>query len=342
MKKRTDILLLLPSLLGFAAFLIIPFVYSFYYAFTESAFSHKFVWFDNFKMLIESKYFRLAFKNTMTFTAVTVPLIMVLSVVVSMVLVQYAMKLPALFLPVLLPSAAIVMFWQAYFNDMQPFQSLVLFFLWKYAGLNIMLIMTALLTVPKETLESAQLDGAWIVRRTWSLILPLISPTLFFTFIIVMMMPFQVTLLPQYMASKAANTYDTFLAVLIPAVFSPFAVFLITQMMKTIPNEYIEAARLDTGSTLRILWHIIIPVMRTGILCTFVLVFTENWNMVDQPLVLTETFARYPLTVVIAKLAATADAGTLAASVVIMIPPLLLYLFFKDEITEGLAAYRLN
>jgi ABC-type sugar transport systems, permease components len=187
-KKKSDVLLILPSLLGFAAFLIIPFVYSFYYAFTESAFSHKFVWFKNFKMLIENEYFRLAFKNTMTFTAVTVPLIMVLSVVVSMVLVQYAMKLPivrsALFLPVLLPSAAIVMFWQAYFNDMQPFQSLVLFFLWKYAGLNIMLIMTALLTVPKETLESAQLDGAGIVRRTWSLILPQISPTLFFTFIL--------------------------------------------------------------------------------------------------------------------------------------------------------------
>jgi ABC-type sugar transport system, permease component len=168
------------------------------------------------------------------------------------------------------------------------------------------------------------------------------SSALFYVYIIVMMMPFQVTLLPQYMVSKAANTYDTFLAVIIPAVFSPFAVFLITQMMKTIPNEYIEAARLDTGSTLRILWHIIIPVMRTGILCTFVLVFTENWNMVDQPLVLMETFARYPLTVLIARLAATADAGTMAASVVIMIPPLLLYLFFKDEVTEGLAAYRLN
>lgn len=188
MRKRTDILLILPSLLGFAAFLIVPFVYSFYYAFTESAFSHRFVWFDNFKALLQSEYFRLAFKNTMMFTAAAVPLIMLVSVAVSMIIVQYAMKLPfvrsAVFLPVLLPSASVVMFWQAYFNDVRPFQSLLVFFLWKYSGLNIMLIMTALLTVPAETLESAQLDGAGIIRRTWSFVLPMISPTLFFTFIL--------------------------------------------------------------------------------------------------------------------------------------------------------------
>ena len=188
MKKKTDALLILPSLCGFAAFLIVPFAGSFYYAFTESAFSHRFVWFEHFKSLLKSEYFRLAFKNTMRFTVIAVPLIMVISIAVSMILVQYAMKLPlvrsALFLPVLLPSASVVLFWQAYFSDVQPFQSLLLFFLWKYAGLNIMLILTALLTVPTETLESAQLDGAGIVRRTWSFILPMISPTLFFTFIL--------------------------------------------------------------------------------------------------------------------------------------------------------------
>lgn len=168
------------------------------------------------------------------------------------------------------------------------------------------------------------------------------SSVLFYVYIIVMMMPFQVTLLPQYIVSKMVNIYDTLLAVIIPAVFSPFAVFLLTQMMKTIPDEYIEAARLDTGSTVRIIWHIIIPVMRTGIICAFVLVFTENWNMVEQPLILLETFEKYPLSVMIADLTGRAGTGSLAASVIIMIPPLLLYMFFKDEITEGLASYKLK
>ncbi len=59
MKKKTDLLLLLPSLAGFLTFFIVPFVYSFYYAFTE-----KFVWFDNFRRLFENEYFKLAMKNT--------------------------------------------------------------------------------------------------------------------------------------------------------------------------------------------------------------------------------------------------------------------------------------
>lgn len=169
------------------------------------------------------------------------------------------------------------------------------------------------------------------------------SAVLFYVYIIVMMMPFQVTLLPQYIVSKTTGIYDTLLAVIIPAIFNPFAVFLLTQIMKTLPNEYIEAARLDTGSTLKIIRHIIIPVMQTGIICTFVLVFTENWNMVEQPLVLLETLEKYPLSVMISDFSARAgDLGAAAASVVIMIPPLLLYMFFKDEITEGLASYKLK
>ena len=64
MKKKTDILLLLPSLAGFLTFFIVPFVYSFYYAFTENAFTRKFVWFNNFKQLFENEYFKLAMKNT--------------------------------------------------------------------------------------------------------------------------------------------------------------------------------------------------------------------------------------------------------------------------------------
>ena len=168
------------------------------------------------------------------------------------------------------------------------------------------------------------------------------SSILFYGYVIVMMMPFQVTLLPQYMVSKAVSIYDTLFAVIIPSAFNPFAAFLLTQIMKTIPDEYIEAARLDTGSTLRILWHIIVPAMQTGIICTFVLLFTENWNMVEQPLILMETFEKYPLSVMIADFSEKTGTGGLAASVVFMIPPLLLYMFFKEEITEGLASYKLK
>lgn len=188
MKKHTDILFLLPSVAGFLTFFVVPFFYSFYYAFIENAFTNKFVWFDNFMALLSNEYFRLAMLNTLKFTLIAVPLIMVFSVAAAVLISQYTLKFSfvqsSFFLPVLLPSASFVMFWQAYLNDIKPFSSLLLFFIWKYAGLNIMLILTALCTVPKEIIEAADIDGAGRLKKVRKILLPMISPTLFFTFIL--------------------------------------------------------------------------------------------------------------------------------------------------------------
>ena len=189
MKKRTDILFLLPSLAGFLTFFIVPFFYSFTYAFTENAFTKKFVWFDNFAALFRNDFFRLAMKNTGKFTLCAVPLTMVLSILTALLIVRYAAKLPfvksAFFLPVILPSATIVMLWQAYISDaVPPFSSLLLIYLWKYGGLNVMLILTALTGMSKDMLDAAKIDGAGLLRTTWHVTLPNIAPTLFFTFIL--------------------------------------------------------------------------------------------------------------------------------------------------------------
>ena len=189
MKKRTDILFLLPSLAGFLTFFIVPFFYSFTYAFTENAFTKKFVWFDNFTALFRNDFFRLAMKNTGKFTLCAVPLTMVLSILTALLIVRYAAKLPfvksAFFLPVILPSATIVMLWQAYVSDaVPPFSSLLLIYLWKYGGLNMMLILTALTGMSKDMLDAAKIDGAGLLRTTWHVTLPNIAPTLFFTFIL--------------------------------------------------------------------------------------------------------------------------------------------------------------
>ena len=189
MKKKTDLLLLLPSLAGFLTFFIVPFVYSFYYAFTENAFTKKFVWFDNFKRLFENEYFKLAMKNTGKFTLLAVPLTMAISLILALLLVRFATRLPfvksALFLPVILPSATIVMLWNAYISTyMPPFDSLLLIFLWKYGGLNVMLMLTALSGMDKSMIEAALIDGANVFQQTVRVTLPNIAPTLFFTFIL--------------------------------------------------------------------------------------------------------------------------------------------------------------
>lgn len=191
MKKRTDILFLLPSLAGFATFFIIPFVYALYYTFTENAFSQKFIGFDNFMMLFSNKYFRLALGNTLCFTAIAVPLSMAFSFTAAMLISHFAARLSfvksAFFLPVLLPSAAAVTVWNAYFSDTAPFSSLLAIFLWKYTGLNLMLILTALLTIPNELYEAAALDGAGAFLRIRYITLPYIIPMLFFTFVLSVM-----------------------------------------------------------------------------------------------------------------------------------------------------------
>ena len=164
---------------------------------------------------------------------------------------------------------------------------------------------------------------------------------LFYLYIIVMMMPFQVTLLPQYIVSRDLSLYDTQWALICPGIFAPFAVFLLTQVTKTVPDEMLEAARLETGSTWRILLSIIIPQIRPGIICAWVLVFTEQWNAVAEPLILMETREKYPLAVMLNDLSA-GDALGFAATVIFFAAPLLLFAYFEDEILEGLGDYRLK
>ena len=188
MRKKTDLFLLLPSLTGFLVFYIIPFFSSFVYAFTENAFSDKFVGLENFRELFKNEYFLLAVKNTGKFTLLAVPMIMLLSIILAFLLLRFAAGLPfvksAFFLPVILPSAVIVMLWQAYNTAIPPFSSLLCIFLWKYSGLNVMLLLTALAGMDKQILDAARMDGAGFVRQIRHIILPNIAPTLFFTFIL--------------------------------------------------------------------------------------------------------------------------------------------------------------
>ena len=161
------------------------------------------------------------------------------------------------------------------------------------------------------------------------------SGVLFFVYIVVMMMPFQVTLLPQYIVSRDWGIYDTPAALILPGIFSAFGTFILTQILKTHPDEMIEAAKLETGSTLLLLWHVIIPNLRGGIVCLFVLQFTELWNMVAEPLVLMETELKLPLA---AMLTDRDEPVALSATVVFLVLPLMLYLLFSDVLREEMGS----
>lgn len=188
MKKRSELFLLLPSLCGFTAFYIVPFFYSLYYAFTENAFSDNFVGFANFEMLLTNEYFRVAAWNTLRFSIFAVPLCIALSFTIAIFITLIASKSSllhsVLFLPIVLPSAVIAGIWNAYFSEAAPFTSLLVLYLWKYSGLSITLILTSLLNIPTEQYEAASLDGAGAFHKTWSVTLPNILPSLFFTLVL--------------------------------------------------------------------------------------------------------------------------------------------------------------
>ena len=177
--------MLIPSFSGFLVFYIIPFFRSLTYAWLNDAFNREFCGFENFKALLKSEFFLLGMKNTFIFTAISVPLIIVISYIIAFLLAFVFRKLmfvqSAIFLPYLLPSITAVMIWQSHFASFPAPSSLLLLFIWKYTGLNVILLTTSFLTVPQEVLDSAQIDGSSKLSTLIYILFPNSIPMVLFT-----------------------------------------------------------------------------------------------------------------------------------------------------------------
>lgn len=163
-----------------------------------------------------------------------------------------------------------------------------------------------------------------------------IREIIFFTYIILMLMPYQVTLVPNYLVSEYLGILGTRWAIILPGIFSPFSVYLLTKVMRRIPKAYYEAARLDGAGEFQIFWNICLPLSRSAMLSVGLLVFIDYWNMVEQPLILLENEAEYPLSVFLSQIN-SGDVGlAFAVAVVYMIPALLLFLYGEEYLVEGI------
>lgn len=159
---------------------------------------------------------------------------------------------------------------------------------------------------------------------------------IFFAYIILMLMPYQVTLVPNYLVSEYLGILGTRWAIILPGIFSPFSVYLLTKVMRRIPKAYFEAARLDGAGEWQIFWNICLPLSRSAMLSVGLLVFIDYWNMVEQPLILLENEAEYPLSVFLSQIN-TGDVGlAFAVAVVYMIPALLMFLYGEEYLVEGI------
>ena len=159
---------------------------------------------------------------------------------------------------------------------------------------------------------------------------------IFFAYIILMIMPYQVTLVPNYLVADKFGLLDTRLSIILPAIFSPFSIFLLTKVMRRIPISYVEAAKLDGAGEFKILTKIYIPLCKGAIVSIAMLVFIDYWNMVEQPIVLMREPTLHPLSVFLSQINEKDIGLAFAIGVVYMIPTVLMFLYGEDYLVEGI------
>ncbi|MBE6851991.1 MAG: carbohydrate ABC transporter permease [Ruminococcus sp.] len=160
---------------------------------------------------------------------------------------------------------------------------------------------------------------------------------LFFMYVILMLMPYQVTLVPNYLVADKLGILDTRLAIILPGIFAPFSVFLLAKVMRRIPMSFIEAAKLDGAGEIQIFTQICIPLSKSAIFSVVLLLFIDYWNMVEQPLIMLSDTDYHPLSVFLSKIN-TGDVGlAFAVAVIYMIPTLLMFFYGEEYLVEGIA-----
>lgn len=159
---------------------------------------------------------------------------------------------------------------------------------------------------------------------------------IFFGYIVLMLMPYQVTVVPNYFVVSWLHLTDTNWAIWLPSIFAPFSVYLMTRYMSRIPSAFLEAAQIDGAGSFTIFRRIVMPMCKGQIASCTLLVFIDYWNMVEQPLILFSDSEKYPLSILLSRIE-TADVNVaFAASVIYMIPVWLLFLYVEDYFVEGM------
>lgn len=159
---------------------------------------------------------------------------------------------------------------------------------------------------------------------------------IFFLIIMLMLLPFQVTMVPNVLTLRAIGLLNTVWAVILPMWFTPFYIFLIRQFMVGLPDELVEAAQMDGAGTIRCYWQIILPVCKPVIGAAVALSFADNWNLVEQPMTyLSQRTDLQPLSVMFNQLVTQSTGIEFAGAALYILPALFVYLYFQEDILSG-------
>lgn len=159
---------------------------------------------------------------------------------------------------------------------------------------------------------------------------------MFFLYIILMLMPYQVTLVPNFLVANWMGTYETYWSIILPGIFSPFSVFILTKYMRRIPSSYVEAAMIDGAGEWQIFTKIFVPLCKGVIVSVAILVFIDYWNMVEQPLIMLPDSEMHPLSVFLAQINRGEVGLAFAVAAIYMIPCILLFLYCEEYLVEGI------
>ena len=161
---------------------------------------------------------------------------------------------------------------------------------------------------------------------------------LFTLYIVLMLMPFQVTMVSNYLVLNRLSLLDTHMGIILPAVFSTFPVFIMYRSFRGIPRSLIESARLDGASEWQIFWRIGLPLGSAGVMSAMVLSFLECWSMIEQPMTFLKNRSLWPLSLYLPDIAADRAGLALAASVTALIPAILVFLYGQTYLEQGIIA----
>ncbi|MBP7343813.1 MAG: carbohydrate ABC transporter permease [Clostridia bacterium] len=163
--------------------------------------------------------------------------------------------------------------------------------------------------------------------------------TMFFIYIALMLMPYQVTLVPNYLVADWMDILNTRWSVILPGIFSPFAVFILTKTMQRIPSSIVEAAKIDGANEWKIFRKVFVPMSKNAIYSVAILLFMDYWNMVEQPLIMLQNNEdMHPLSVYLSKINAGEIGLAFAVAAIYMVLPLLLFLYSEERVLEGIAS----
>ena len=157
----------------------------------------------------------------------------------------------------------------------------------------------------------------------------------FFLYIVLMMLPYQVLMVPLYKQFSDVGLLNNPLAIILPAAFQPFWVFMLRQFAKSIPDSLLDAMKLETNSVFNYFRYLIIPLLGDCILALAVLAFADNWNLYEPALIMLESQELFPLPIILSRLLESDLGIAFSSSVIYILPAAVLFVGAKEKLAKG-------